>query len=160
MATMPPWAIGRDVSSVVATPQSVNASTGAMSDTTPVQTLYGHLDGIEVVSRLTTENLSPMNSLQENQVYIETGTEYRFTEFEKNVTAGSNAGGLLANAAYGAFSIYKLVITRSGKTWTGYGLLGEYTSRMQKNRIMGECRFLPIDINGTSGSGSANPVYS
>lgn len=164
MAANAPFATGRRITACTLTPQSVNATTGALSDTTPVQTLYGHLAEAEWTSRVTTENISPMNSLLENHVYVEVGTQWRLVEHVKYGVSGTPEPSLLAAAAYGPDSLFKLALVRGGRTATAYVQMTEYNERATKARITAEATFLTIDPNGTTAggvtSGTANPAYA
>jgi len=147
VATLPLWAIGKHITAFTLTPQSQNTSTGVLSDTTPVATMYGHMQECEVESRNTLENISAMDRPVENNVIIERGTVYRITELEKS--AGTN---LLAQAGYGA-DVFKLVLTRGAQSWTGYAVAGNYRMSAVKARVTGTFQLEPVDI------GAANPVY-
>lgn len=160
MADVPLWAIGKHVTSIVLTPQTVNATTGVLTDSTPVASLFGHLKNIELDSHVTSENISAMNSTAENQVPLEYGTTIRMEELEKS--AGTN---LLASQVFTAASIgtyVKYQITRGGQSWTGYGLVADYKMSASKQGVNGTAEIRPIQINNTTASGyaTANPVYS
>lgn len=149
MASLQPWAIGKHYTAFTLTPQTYNPTTGALTDTTPVATCYGLLDEVEIESKATLENLSPMDRGFENNVVIEKGSTYRCSVF--NIYVGAN---VLARAAYGA-DYFKVVVTRGDQTWTGYGTAGNYRESGRKSRSMGSFELQPIDIGGTS----ANPSY-
>lgn len=149
MAVLPFWAVGRHITAFTLTPQTVNATTGALTDTTPVAAMFGHLQDVEVESRNTVENISSMDRQFENNVIIERGTTYRCTELGKSV--GTN---LLAQGAYG-FDYFKVALARGAQTWTGYGVVGNFSMKGNKQRVTESFELMPVDI----GSTSANPVY-
>lgn len=147
MATIPLWAIGKHITTCTLTPQTVNTTSGALSDGTPGIAFYGNLQDVEVESSFTTENISSMDRPFENNVPIESATMLRLTELEKS--AGSN---LAASAGYGA-SYFKFTLTRGPQTFTGYGLIKSYKMVGTKPRVTGQLELVAIDI------GSSNPTY-
>lgn len=162
MSQLPLWAVGRNITAYGITAQSMNTSTGVLADATPTSTyavsVYGHLQECEVEQNVTLENISPMDSLYENNVPIEFGTTYRVTEIEKS--AGVNKLAMLANSGYNYF---KVVLTRGAQTWTGYAVISNYRMTAQKNKVLGSFEMRPVNIlDVTSGvtSSSANPLYS
>lgn len=150
MATWPLWAVGRHVTAFTLTPQTINASTGVLADTTPVATLYGRLNNVEIESRNNLENLSAMDRQFENMVSIEKGTTYRCEVFD-----AYGAVNPLTQAAYG-FDVFKIALTRGAESFTGYGIAANYRLTAQKSRVMSSFELMPIDIGGTS----ANPAYA
>lgn len=158
MADIPLWAIGKHFSSVVITPQSLNTTTGALSDVTGYTTigsLFGHLDSIEISQEVDSENISSMDSTSKNMVPIEYGTTYRFEEIEKS--AGVNK---LANMVNSGYNFFKVVVTRGGQSWTGYGTIGNFKSHGTKRRVTASWEFTPLQINAPATTASANPVYA
>jgi hypothetical protein len=149
MATLPLWLTGTGSGPVVITPQSVNAGTGVMTDTTPVATMTGMIDNISVRSRKTTEEISPMDSLPENLVPIKTGTTVEVTEILKK--AGTN---LLAQAYYGSNDYFKVAVPRGAQSFLFYGLLSDYTETLVRGKNVGVATFSNASI------GSANPTYT
>lgn len=150
MAKIPVWALGRHVTAFTLTPQTV-ASDGTLADATPSYTLYGHLQDVEIETSVTFENISAMDRPFENNVPVEVATIYRCTELEKNSATPS----YLAEAMYVAPSgIFKITLTRGGKTWTGYGIIANYRMNATKPRVTGTFEIRMIDV------GAANPVYA
>lgn len=145
---IPLWCIGKNITSVLFTPQSVNTATGGLTDTTPTAQFFGHLQDVEIESSFTFENLSAMDRDKMNEVPIEQGTILRLTEFEKS--AGTNL------AALAAFSnkYFKYSMVRGAQTFTGFGVLGSYRMTGTKPRVMAQIELRPID------TGSPNPTYA
>ena len=148
MATIPLWAIGKHVTSVLLTPQTVNTTTGALSDTTPTREFFGHLQEIELTTGFTFENISAMDRPYENNVPVEQATGIRITELEKS--AGTN---LAAAAAFGA-TYWKYVLTRGAQSFTSYGVIGEYKTMGTKPKVTASLELRNIDV------GTAFPTYS
>jgi hypothetical protein len=139
MATIPLWALGKHVTSILLTPQTVNATTGVLSDTTPTRQFFGHLDEITVDGAFTMENISSMDRPYENNVPIEFGGRINFHEFEKS--AGTN---LAAAAAFSA-SYWKYTIVRGAQSFVGWGVLEKYEMTANKQRVMANLSLAPID---------------
>lgn len=159
MATVPLWATGKHITSIVLTPQTVN-SVGVLADSTPVASLFGHLKEVEVDSHVTSENITPMNSTAENQVPLEYGTTVRLTELDKQVGSNLLADQVFTSSLIGTYVKYQL--TRGGQAWTGYGLVGDYKMSGSKPGVNSTLEIRPIQLNNTTASGyaTANPTYA
>lgn len=166
MATIPLWAVGKHVTAYVITPQSINLTTGVMTDVTGTATfgttsvawatlgsMRGHLEDVEVDQNVQTENIPTMDSMHANEVPIEFSTTYRLTELEKS--AGFNKLAQLTNCGY---NYYKIALTRGGQTWTGYGLLGNYKMIGNKRGIKASLEFKPVQVVDSTAV-TANPSY-
>lgn len=148
MAAIPLWAIGRNVTACTLTPQTVNPTTGVLTDTTPVASFFGHLQSLDIESDVELNNLSSMDRPQKNFVPIEFGTRVRISEFVKS------AGPNLAMRAFMTGTYYKYVIARGGQSFTGYGVIASCRMSATKPTIIEELVLEPIDV------GSGNPVYA
>jgi len=126
MATIPLWAIGKHITAITFTPQSVNTSTGVLTDLTgtSVKQFYGHCAELSLDSQVTTENISAINRTYANNVGTESDTTLKVTEFEKS--AGANLAADLA-FTLGASGLVKFVLTRGTQSFTGYGILTDYS---------------------------------
>lgn len=147
---IPLWAIGRHMSNVLFTPQTVNTTTGALTDTTPTRQFFANLQSVEVDNTVTFENLSAMDRPVENNVPIEGAQVIRLEEFEKS--AGTN---LAAAVAFGA-TYWKYVLTRGAQAFTGYSTFGSYRMNATKPRIMASLEMRQIDV----GTSAASFTYS
>lgn len=148
MAVIPLWAVGRHVTTVTLYPQAVD-SAGTLSDTTPSQVMFGHLESIEIHGEAEMENISAMDRRVKNEVIIEVGTTLRMTEFAKQ----SSLTNKLAQAYYGSNDYFRYVITRGGQSWTGYGIIQRFGSNMPKGSIKETIDFAMCDVGG------GNPSY-
>lgn len=158
MSVLPLWAIGKHWTVCVITPQTLNATSGALTDVTGYTTIgsmFGHLDSIEVAQEVDSENISAMDSTAKNMVPVEYGTTYRFEEIEKSF--GDNK---LANMVNSGYNYFKVAITRGAQSWTGYGAIGNFRSHGTKRRTTASWEFVPIQINAPGTTTSANPVYA
>lgn len=157
MATLPTWAVGRHITAVTVTPQSVSNTTAGivLADVTgAVGTFYGHLEDIAVDQEVETEEISHMGSRIQNHIPISFGTRVRFTEIEK--ASGAN---IAANLWNGGYDYFKYVITRGGQSWTGYGAITNYGMQGQKRGVKASLEFVPVNPNFTlTGDGTAAVV--
>lgn len=138
-ATIPLWALGRHVTSILLVPQQVNTSTGGLTDTTPTRQFFGHLENIELNTQFALENISSMDRAYENMVPIEQGASLTLTEIEKS--AGTN---LAAAAAFQA-TYWKYTLARGAQTFVGYGVLESYQLTGAKARVNAQFVLRPID---------------
>lgn len=138
---LPVWAIGSNITSVLLTPQLVNATTGALTDTTPTIQFFANLQDIQLEAAVTMENISAMDRPYENNVPIEQKASVGLTEIEKY--AGTN---LAAAAAFGA-KYWKYVITRGAQSFTGYGVFAGYTMDGTKQKVTAQFKLDAIDVN-------------
>lgn len=147
MATIPGWLTGKGVTAVTITPQTVNNQTGGLTDTTAVP-LVGHLDGVAIRTRVTNEEISPMDAVRENYVPIQTGSSFELTEVLKAI--GINLLAPAANA-----SLYqKVVLTRGAQTYLFYGIVESYTETIVRGKSVAVLTVQMID------PGSFNPTYT
>lgn len=145
MPTIPLWAIGKHITSILLTPQSVNTTTGALTDTTPTAQFFGTLQDIDVADEFETENLSAMDRPYKNLVPIESGQTLKLTEYEKS--AGTS---LAASVAFGgAGSYWKYTVTRGVNSFVGYGVLIRYNMSGTKPKVMAQLELGPIDPGST-----------
>src|SRR5262245_25976448 len=141
--TLPLWLTGPGITACTITPQTVNATTGDLTDTTPVATLFGHVDALNQRGRKTTEEISPMDTQRENYVPIKRSTNIEVTEILKS--AGQN---LLARAWYSSADYHKVVLTRSTQTgnkdFTFYGLFASYDENYARGKNVGVGTFMMV----------------
>lgn len=149
MPNLPLWLVGRDVTGTTLTPQTVAPTTGVLTDTTPVATLFGHVDSVAIRSRKTTEEISPMDTVRENMVPIKVGTSIEVSEILKK--SGTN---LLATAYYGSADYFKVALTRGGQVFTFYGLFSSYEESLNRGKSTGTAVFDMVD------PAAANPTYT
>jgi len=149
------------VSLVRITVQTVNASTGALTDSATVGTITSVLDGAGIRTRLQTEEISAITSARENNVPIQVGTEIVLREIlDRRASVLPTTGPVLAKladtlASVGGSPFCKVEITRGGNTWTYYGCFSGYNEGPYvKGKNTGEMTFLPVD------NGSQSPTYS
>jgi len=158
--TIPPWLLGKHVTTVSATPLTV-AVDGTYT-TGSASTLIGRCDEITFSSRNATENISPMDDRQTNEVIVESATSLTLVEIlQSNPIAASN---LLAQIAYG-YDYNLFTIARAGKTFSFIGVVGDYTESLRKGKSTGTLNVQMVSvssgINGTTPPAYyANPSYS
>jgi len=128
--TIPIWLTGINGGVVVSlTPQTVNASTGVLADTTPVQTVTADLEECDVSAELSNEEISAMTSGRQNEVGLQDRWTIRMVEIMKKASPVSK---LLT--AYGGADYHKAIFTRGGQTWTGYVLRKSVSEGVRKGK--------------------------
>lgn len=143
MAAIPPWAIGRHITSVLFTPQSVNTTDGTLTDTTPTRQFFGVLQDVDLEMSVEVENISAMDRPYKNMVPIEQISTIKLTELEKY------GGTCLAAVMATTSSYWKYVLTRGAQSFTGYGVLTNYHMSATKPKVTAQLELQPIDPGGT-----------
>jgi hypothetical protein len=147
MPDIPNWLVGRHVTACTLTPQTNTA--GTLADTTPVATMFGHVDEIDIDGTKTTENIKPMNTIRRNMVTIDVGTQMTVTEILKS--SGTN---LLPQAWNGSPEYFKLLVTRGAQGHTFYALMTSCREQLRHGKSVAVATFEMVD------TGSANPAYA
>ena len=160
MAKIPMWLIGRAITTCSLTPCTLG-SDGTLTEGTGA-TLIGRLDEVQVASRNTLENISPMDCRQANNVITESDTTFTLTEIMQNASNAS-VDNVLSLMAYG-YDYAKVVLARDGKTYTFYGVVGDYGETIRKGKCTATLSLHQVaisnGINGTSApSYSSNPAF-
>lgn len=158
MATIPLWLIGRDVAVATLTVQSVNASTGVLTDATGnndvaalhnTSTGIGLLDEISVSYHRRTENISAINRVNAHHYPTVIATEITLTEILRagHLTATTPYSKcLLGNAWHAGASAYvKVVVTRALRTWTLYGVMESYEERLVRGKNVARLTIRMVD---------------
>ena len=154
MVALPNWVIGRNVSSVVFTPQSVDTA-GTMTDTTPVGYFAARWKEFNIRSTNDLEDISASDQRRKNMVPVATGTRMEVTEIIQASAPDSNPKNPGAAAAYGSTDYGKFTVTRSGKTFTFYAVIESYEERSNgKGALEGTLVLEMVD------PGTANPSYA
>lgn len=151
MATIPLWLRGRDIpggGTFTITPQSVNASTGVLSNAASATSMVGHWDDVAIDSTPETEEISSADATRQNDVILKERTEITITEILKR--AGTN---ILA-AAFTGYDYFYVTLTRGGQTWGFYGLRGAYNESISKGKSTGRGVFTMVD------PATGNPTYT
>lgn len=155
MATIPQFLIGKHITAVVVTPQTVSGTTGALSDTTPIQTFSTVFSEISIRSENDLEDISASDQRRKNMVPTASSTRITITELLQGSRADGNPVNGGAASGYGSSDYHKFTLTRSGKTYTFYAVMASYEERTNgKGKITGELVLDMID------PGVANPAYA
>lgn len=148
MPAIPNWLQGRDIDSIVVTPQTA-AATGTLSAGTPI-TLTWLADQVRVSIDPTVSNISPLKTTIANNVIEEDDITLTITEILRrndNATAVTN---LLADAFIN-YDYFTVSIGRGGRTWLGYCTRGSYSEGVtSKGKNVGEATFRIIDVDTTA----------
>jgi hypothetical protein len=158
MATVPLPLRGVDIVLVRTTVQSVNATTGLLSDSATIATITAKLAGVDVIDRITNQVVMPITLFTEHNVGTVQGMDVVLRELlERQASALPTTGPVLAklrDTLILTSLIAKLEITRGGNTWTYYGTYDGYSERLaDRAGLVGEMGFKPVAIGGP------NPVY-
>lgn len=124
MATIPQWLLGRHLTSVVITPQSVS-SAGVLSDGT-AKTVTTVVDSIQANISPVHEEINPVNSTRANNVITHDDSGITLSIIEVN--NGSDPNPLEAIVLTN--DVFKVVFTKGtvtsyAATWTGYFTRGQ-----------------------------------
>lgn len=119
MATIPQWLLGRHLTSVVITPQTV-AAAGTLSDGT-AKTVTTVVDSIQASINPVHEEINPVNSTRANNVITHDDSSLTLSIIEVN--NGSDPNPLEALVLTN--DVFKVVFTKGTQTsfaatWTGY----------------------------------------
>lgn len=153
MATIPLWLLGRNVSSVVITPQIAdsggvlsNAALGAVTITTTV-------DEIGYSGRRTTQEISALTATRRHNMEIERDDSLVLTQIMR-AAAGSNT--LAAAWTGGDAPDWALVsVTRGGNTIAFIGLMVRLEETVAKGKSVARLTLAQISTPGTD-----NPDYT
>ena len=146
--------IGRHVTSFVLTPLTI-AANGAVTNGTPVA-LTGSLDGLSHSIRPTHEEISPVNSVIQNNVLIDEGSNVSLSIIKVN---DGTSPDKLRDAVLAA-SHFRLVWIEgtgaSARTQTMRGIRGNYESGVQgKGKIIASLELLSVDFGADSFTSAA-----
>lgn len=139
---IPNWITGRTVTAFTLTPQTVT-SAGVPSDTTPVATMAGIWDEVDIELETETEEISAADGLVQNMVLLKDLWRIRLVQILK-----AGAANPLATA-WGT-GIHKLMLTRGTSTWTLYVVRTGYTENIRKGKSVGIFTAACVD-NGLAG---------
>ena len=145
MSAIPNWLVGRNVTSISITPQTVGATTGTLTAGTLV-TLAGLLDEISLEQTNETENIAPLDVRQNNEVITGSGTSLTLTEI---LSANTGTTYNVLSQAAQSTDIAVVTFTRQGKVWTITGVIGSYSERIVRGKSVGTCNLKPTGIGAT-----------
>jgi len=144
--TIPAWAIGKHITTVLLAPQTLTTVTGTLQITDSTSyAMFGHLRDISLKKSFTMEEISSMDRRPMNYIITQDGHEIDMTEIEKQVGTNLAAAITFGSADYGRFSI-----VRGAQTWGGYGVFGDYGMSSAKERVDASFSMRPIDVSGAS----------
>lgn len=149
MALMPLFTKGVHLTSIIVTPCTENAATGAVTEVTgSAEDFTGVIDSVSSGLRRNQEMIAPVNSLREHYENIMDGYDVRITEIQTRKTA-SAAGVKLPRLAAG-WALWKIVVQRGGNTLTFYGRwnsLEDGITSAGKNTVT--ATITPVDTGGS-----------
>ena len=132
---IPPWLIGSAVTAVSITPLSV-ASDGTLTAGTSIS-LTGHLDEITLEQYNHTENIVPLDTRQDNEVIVASGTAMTLIEIL------TRTGGNFLAAVGNSGDYVSAGFARGGKTWSGTFVVKGYVEMIRRGKCVGTLRLAP-----------------
>lgn len=154
VGTIPLWMLGSGTGAVVLTVLALNATTGVLDDaSTPgpndVATLTGLLDGLELVPRRVTENITPLNRVNAHHYEILKAFDVVLTEimgYGHNATPSNHSRCFLGNAWFAGRSAYvKVAATRASRTFTMLGVMTDYDETPARGKSVARLTIKSID---------------
>jgi hypothetical protein len=181
MAAVPPWLIGKHVTTVTAQLQSVSpvdgtlgnlgtgspeiatlaAGTGKLSLGTFAFTT-GLVDAIEYNGAKTTENIAAINETHANAVPIARRDSFTLTEILRTGAGNSLLAALwtAGTSDTNASRIVGLTFNRGAKGWSGYFLMTGYTESIRRGKSTARMTLEMVDPGQTNAAYAASGDYS
>lgn len=157
MATIPLWATGRNLTTVLLTLQNVNPTTGVLSDSAVTANVQAVVNEIGIEDNVATEEISAITSTAEHHVGLMQGARVRVEEILTQQASVLPATGprlpIFRAALVAGSTIAKVQWQHGGTPWTYYGTFNGFSGPFRgKGRQTASISFLPVDI------GSPNPI--
>lgn len=156
MAVLPNWLLGRNVTAITVAGVTVavdGTTTTSTASTSNPQNLAGYIDGIELNSQNTTENIQSIDQRRANYVITESETSFTLTEILKGNDSVGTPRNILA-ACYYSYDQALFTMSRGGRTYAFLGVLSSYAESINKGKSTGKLEIKMID------PGTANPSYT
>lgn len=150
------WLVGRNLTFRI-TPVTIDVDGTISAPDGNQKSLVGRVDRAALRVRLVNEEISSLDAVQENHVWLRTSNSLELTEILDN---DSTNGNILASLFTDPTVKHaKVVILRGGKTLTYYGLIEGYEEGYERGKNVGTMSFALI---ATTDAGSAvlNPSYA
>jgi|GEM_PF-2578098 len=139
MATqIPDWLTGAGVIAIVITPLTV-ANDGTFTVGT-TQSLTGHLDEITLEQYNQLENITPLDSRQDNEVIVASGTNLNLYEILSR--ANGNFLSLVGNGT----DYVQAGFSRGGKSFAGTFVVRSYKESLRRGKSVGILSLSPCGI--------------
>jgi hypothetical protein len=147
--SVPRYLLGRHLTAVTLTPQTV-AADGALSNGTPL-TLTTVIESLQDELNANTEEISAVNSTRQNNVVLDDGASLTLVVI--SVNNGNDPEPL--RTAFGASDVFKVSYTRgtgsSARVTTGYYTRSSLSGGFQgKGKQIGTFTFLPADAGSNT----------
>lgn len=146
---LPNWLLGRNVSSVTASPCTVAADGTVTVGSAWV--LTGWIDGLEFNSQNTTENIQSIDNPKANYVITENETTVTMTEILKGNDSNTTPRNYLAQIAYNITpsGIVQFSMNRGGRVFTFVGVISTYAENINKGKSTGKMELKMVDTGST-----------
>lgn len=154
VGTIPLWMLGSGTGAVVLTVLALNATTGALDDASSpgpndVATLTGLLDGIELIPRRVTENITPINRVNAHHYEILKAFDVALMEimgYGHTAAPSAHSHCLLGNAWFAGRSAYvRVAATRQSRTFTMLGVMTDYDETLVRGKNVARLTIKHID---------------
>ena len=163
------WLVGRNLTFRIGVCE-IDAD-GTITDPGDLTSMVGRLDRAALRMRLVNEEISALDAVQENHVWLRTSNSLELTEILDNFSTadGTTGGNVLAymtnkmvgDAVTAASNnrLIKVTILRGGKTFTYYGIIEGYEEGYERGKNVGT---MTLNVVATLNNGSAvmNPDYA
>jgi hypothetical protein len=144
MANVPNWLIGRNGPTVMtANTTTINATTGAITDTTPYA-LLGAVESLEFRGLRTTENISAINRFSSHHVPVMEGYEFTVNEIRQRGQGTTLSEALWFNATSG---VVKFTFTRAAESWVIYGVVTDFSTPFVRGKNVVRLTVRAVDYN-------------
>ena len=145
--SIPLWFVPHGVGpfSVTLTPLTLQSEGGFSGG--EEMSLTGVVDEIDIRSRNTVENISPMHQRQAHYVVVESETELRLVEILRR--KGTN---FLPSVGH-LHDYARVVLTRGDQTWSFVGVVSRYEESIRKGKSVAVLVLLQVSV------GETNPTY-
>ncbi len=163
MALIPPWMLGRHVTTLIAQVQTV-AGDGTLADAggaTNVASLatstgvlgtnlvftQGLIDEVEFSSQKLTENISAVHRPRANMVAFSIRYQFTLTEIMRFGANNALLAGIWNN---GSSDIVKFTFARARNVWTTYAVMTSYNESFQRGKNVARLSCSMVEANAAA----------
>jgi hypothetical protein len=143
MAQIPTWLIGKNVTAISITPQSVDLTTGTLTAGSN-SSLTGLLDQITRNTENTLDLIVPMDTRQDSKTITGTATTLALVQI-LSTQSSQNVLEVIANSTDYVF----VTFTRGGRTFSDYFVCGKYSESLSRGKTTGTLDLEPCGIGYT-----------
>ncbi len=152
MVAIPTWLLGRHVTAITITGQTV-AADGTLSTSGSARSLVGRLDEITFNQENETEEIQALDKRAKNPVIVSSGSSFTFIEILRSNDATVTPTNILADVGQ-LFDYILVSCTRGGRIWAGYFVIKSYQESIRRGKSTGQLTVETVDVS------TANPTYT